>query len=269
MHISKLPPELLRAVFTYLDKTDLVRACYVCCRWNDILNNFPNVWRNCNAILFDLIPSAEAFAVLKSRQIRKVHLNSLSWISHLSHHVQYLHIEYAGLKNDDVVCITNVMPWLDTLVIRSCPLITDYAFVVIGCGLNRLKQLFVNDCPLVTDYGVYALVRGNENLTTLKITGSHPLTISSIQSIITRSSQLEILTLCFDESLVITDVLFALHKLPKLKMVILYIYVQDYPDNPPRGVDAMEDDVISSCFIRLVYTTFNCFRSEYAHHNIL
>lgn len=269
MHISNLPPELLRVVFTYLDKTDLVRACYVCCSWKDILNNFPNVWRNCTAILFDLRPSAEAVAVLKSRQIRKIHLNSLSWISQLSHHVQYLHIEYAELKNDDVVRVTTILPWLETLVIRYCPLITDYAFVIIGRGFIKLKKLFVTECPLVSDYGVYALVRGNENLTTLKITGSQPLTISSIQSIVNRSPQLETLTLCFDESLVITDVLFALYELPKLKMFTLYIYVQDYPANPPRGVDAMEEDVIPSCVIRLVYTTFNRFRREYAHHNIL
>lgn len=99
------------------------------------------------------------------------------------------------LKNDDVVVLAKTMPWLEIQIIFYCPLISDYALVVIGQSLTRLKELYMNECPQVTDYGVYAVVRGNGNLTNLKITGSQTLTISSIQAIMNTLLNLEVLAL--------------------------------------------------------------------------
>ncbi|KAK7580042.1 hypothetical protein V9T40_000671 [Parthenolecanium corni] len=188
-HISRLYPELLAIIFSYLEVPDKGRAAQVCQAWRDA-SYHKSVWRGVEAKLHLQRRTPTSLTnSLNRRGIRRIQILSVvKSFKEITRGVSNLtSLNLSGCYNvrDDNLyqafatavptlvelnlsmckqitdkCLLKIIPNvvnLETLELGGCSNLTDASVQVIASSLRRLKYLNLRSCWGVSDHGVRLL----------------------------------------------------------------------------------------------------------------
>ncbi|KAL3217833.1 hypothetical protein MRX96_000700 [Rhipicephalus microplus] len=157
-HISRLYPEILALIFSYLDVRDKGRVSQVCSAWREAAYH-KSVWRGVEAKLHLRRPNPSLFPSLVRRGIRRVQVLSLK---------RSLRDVIQGVPNLEslnmIGCFNLTDAWLNHAFVQDvhslnelnlsmCKQITDNSLGRIAQHLKGLERLDLGGCTDVTNTG--------------------------------------------------------------------------------------------------------------------
>lgn len=173
-HISRLYPEILALIFSYLDVRDKGVAAQVCSAWREA-SYHKSVWRGVEAKLHLRRPNPALVHSLTRRGIKRVQILSLrKSFREITQGIGNLtSLNLSGCYNvrDDNLhqAFAQPIPTLQHLDLSLCKQITDKSVLRIVQSLTNLKVLELGGCSNVTDAGVMAIANGLKRLQRLNL----------------------------------------------------------------------------------------------------
>uniref|UniRef100_A0A131YMG5 F-box and leucine-rich repeat protein 14 n=2 Tax=Rhipicephalus TaxID=426455 RepID=A0A131YMG5_RHIAP len=173
-HISRLYPEILALIFSYLDVRDKGRVSQVCSAWREAAYH-KSVWRGVEAKLHLRRPNPSLFPSLVRRGIRRVQVLSLK---------RSLRDVIQGVPNLEslnmIGCFNLTDAWLNHAFVQDvhslselnlsmCKQITDNSLGRIAQHLKGLERLDLGGCTDVTNTGLLLIAWGLHNLRSLNL----------------------------------------------------------------------------------------------------
>ncbi|XP_064473237.1 F-box/LRR-repeat protein 14-like [Ornithodoros turicata] len=184
-HISKLYPEILALIFSYLDVRDKGRVSQVCSAWREAAYH-KSVWRGVEAKLHLRRANPSLFPSLVRRGIRRVQVLSLrrslrdvvqgvpnlealnmtgcfnltdAWVSHAfvadMDSLTELNLSMCKQITDNSLGrIAQHLKSLETLDLGGCCNVTNTGLLLIAWGLKKLRSLNLRSCRSVSDAGI-------------------------------------------------------------------------------------------------------------------
>ncbi|CAB3371701.1 Hypothetical predicted protein [Cloeon dipterum] len=184
-HVSRLYPEILAIIFSYLGVRDKGRAAQVCTAWRDAANH-KSVWRGIEAKLHLRKPFQGLFSSLGRRGIKRFQVLSMKRSLkelvnqvpnveslNLSGNYSVTDIGLGHVFNDPLPSLTQLdlslckqvtdssmgriaqnMRNLEVLELGGCSHVTNTGLLLIAWGLTRLKRLNLRSCWQVSDGGI-------------------------------------------------------------------------------------------------------------------
>ncbi|KAH7938436.1 hypothetical protein HPB49_023555 [Dermacentor silvarum] len=173
-HISRLYPEILALIFSYLDVRDKGRVSQVCSAWREAAYH-KSVWRGVEAKLHLRRANPSLFPSLVRRGIRRVQVLSLR---------RSLRDVIQGVPNLEALnmigCFNLTDAWLSHAFVQDvhslselnlsmCKQITDNSLGRIAQHLKGLERLDLGGCSNVTNTGLLLIAWGLQNLRSLNL----------------------------------------------------------------------------------------------------
>lgn len=173
-HISRLYPEIVSLIFSYLDVRDRGRAAQVCTSWRDAAYH-RSVWRGVEAKLHLRRANPPLFPSLVRRGIRRVQVLSLrrslrDVISGVPA-LESLNLQGCFNLNDTGLAqaFTQEQPCLTVLDLSLCKQITDSSLARIAQYLPNLEALELGGCTNITNTGLLLIAWGLKKLKGLNL----------------------------------------------------------------------------------------------------
>ncbi|XP_065200656.1 F-box/LRR-repeat protein 14-like [Planococcus citri] len=173
-HISRLYPEILAHIFSYLDIRDKGIAAQVCTAWREA-SYHQSVWRGVEAKLHLRRPNPTLVNSLTSRGIKRVQILSLKKsfreITQGIGNLTSLNLSGCFNVRDDNLhqAFASSIPTLLNLDLSLCKQITDKSVLKIVQSLENLENLELGGCSNVTDSGLLAIANGLKRLKSLNL----------------------------------------------------------------------------------------------------
>ncbi|KAI1913461.1 SCF ubiquitin ligase complex subunit [Ophidiomyces ophidiicola] len=192
--ISRLPPELLIAIFAKLSSpADMLNCMTVCQRWAShcvgLLWHRPscNTWENLKKVAGAISTPDSYFPYYDL--VKRLNLSSLSSKVNdgtIISFVQCKRIERLTLTNCLLLTDTGVSDLVDgnrhlqALDVSDLKSLTDHTLLIVGRNCPRLQGLNVTGCEKITDDSLVSLAQNCHQIKRLKLNGVHQVTDRAI-----------------------------------------------------------------------------------------
>ncbi|EAS32830.3 SCF E3 ubiquitin ligase complex F-box protein grrA [Coccidioides immitis RS] len=194
--ISRLPPELLIAIFAKLNSpTDMLNCMMVCQRWATncvaILWHRPscNTWENLKRVAGAITTQGSYFPYYD--MVKRLNLSSLSTRVNdgtIISFAQCKRIERLTLTNCSMLTDTGVSDLvngnghLQALDVSELKSLTDHTLFIVARNCPRLQGLNITGCVKITDDALVALAENCRQLKRLKLNGVMQVTDRAIRA---------------------------------------------------------------------------------------